>query len=126
MACRLHRIAAHGLRVLGAVGQARGVAEIEEVFLGQARAQGFKDGQAAHAGIEYANREFSLQHINKKTLKASRAKAGRVAGGEPPERTLQYVRTASRTATQSCRAQQLLGSFLTKLTPQYLTYIRLR
>ena len=55
-ACRLHRIARDGVAALGAVGQPRGVAEIDETLARQPRHQRAHHGQSAHAGIENADR----------------------------------------------------------------------
>ena len=45
---------ADGFRAFGAVGQAGGVAEVDDVFGGQQLLDGADDSQAADAGIEEA------------------------------------------------------------------------
>ena len=57
----LQRVAHDGLAALGAVGQARGVAEVEEVLVGQARAQRREHGQPADPGIEDADRRVRVR-----------------------------------------------------------------
>ena len=51
----LHRIACDGVAALGAIGQARGVAQIDELFMGQARHQRAHHREATDAGIENAD-----------------------------------------------------------------------
>src|SRR5579859_1697354 len=60
---------------------------------------------------------LSFPRSSKALPKASRAKAERGAGGEPPECALLHMRTASRTATKLCRAQQLLEGLQKKRPP---------
>ena len=51
----LERIARYSVAPLGAVGQAGGVAKVEQIFAGQTFCQSLENREAAHAGIKQAN-----------------------------------------------------------------------
>jgi hypothetical protein len=60
---RLDRVAGDRLGAFGAIGQARGVAEIQQRFGRQTVAQRTQDGQAADTAVEDADRPVMKAHV---------------------------------------------------------------
>jgi hypothetical protein len=91
----LQRVAHHGCRTLGAVGQARRVAKITEILGREDCAQSAQHRQTADAGIEHADRTDRY---------AARQDSGRRCGNSSTSRIdAEFVYSITRRSTPSPR-----------------------
>ena len=76
---RLERIGLHRLGALGAVGEAGGIAEIDEGLIRQARGKGAQHREPAHAGVEHSDRAW-IRQARRSRIPRNR---GRGSAGRP-------------------------------------------
>ena len=65
--CRLERIGLNRLGALGAVREPRGVAEIDEMLVGEARDERPQHRKPAHSGVEHPDRPGITRHRRPRT-----------------------------------------------------------
>ena len=76
---RLERIGLHRLGAFGAVGEAGGIAEIDEGLIRQARGKGAQHREPAHAGVEHSDRAW-IRQARRSRIPRNR---GRGSAGRP-------------------------------------------
>ena len=97
-------VAAHGLGRLRSVGEARRVAEVEEVLRWQAAGDGVEDGESADPGVEEADRAWSLMFASRHAVGAPRGADGDGGSGRG-----RRAETAQRRGERRCGRQEAGG-----------------